>query len=347
MAMQDKKYLKYAKEQKLVKTSEVEDRKFPELDGVEDFTHISQNALLLDGYSPKWAGRVDKSKLDELIYEIQCNPNCSYETCYTKDAFEGYVPAKFSAIIKHLEFDSEVDSDVFGSRALNFFEIPTVYNLRIDGDGGSTDKFCRDNSYLVSVDFIRENEEFYDLYDVYSGMSFDIQYVFENGLERTINVNSKLLKIFLKNKQINFTEKDIENFKSVLAKSIIARTIVLGDKDFRNANSGILLNKKSGTFRSAPNHDFNFILKFDKINGDGLRVIDEYSRLYPDDYADLFDKLLEFIDKSGKKRLSQLELIAKDSFKDEYDRQRAVTIVFNNIRQIADFEMEKLAQIDK
>lgn len=346
MSMQDKKYLKFAKEQGLVETDTVENRRFPELDGIEDFTHISKNALLLDGYSPKWAGRVDRSKLEELIYEIQNNPKCSYETCYTKDAFEGYVPKYFSAIIKHLEYDSEVDADVFGSRVLNFFEIPTVFNLRIDGIGESVDKFCSDNSYLISVDFIRENEEFYDLYDVYSGMSFDIQYVFENGLERTINVNSKLLKIFLKNNQIDFTEKDIENFKSVLAKSIIARTIVLGDKDFRNANSGILLNKKEKTFRPAPNHDFNFILKFDKINGEGLRVVDEYSKLYPEDYADLFDKLLEFTAKSGK-HLSQLELTAKDCFKDDYDRQKAVSIVFNNIRQIADFEMEKLSQIEK
>lgn len=346
MAMQDKKYKKFVKEQGITDISLVSERNFPEIEGVEDFTHIGKDALQLEGYSPKWAGRVDKSKLDELVNEVLNNQDCCYQTCYTNDAFQGYVPKFFSAIIKRHDFGTEVDCDVFGSRMMNYFGLPTVFNLRLDSTITEKDNIIRKCPYLISIDFIRENEEFYDLYDVYSGRNFDIENVFETGLERTIKVNSKLLKIFLDNHDINYSEDEIENFKRFLAKSIVVRSIFLGDKDFRNANAGILINNKTQSFRPAPNHDFNYLLKYEKIDGDGLKIVDEYSKLYSEDYAELFDRLLELINKSGGKT-SLLEELSGKCFKDGYDKQKARSIIFNNIRKVADFELAKMEQLEK
>lgn len=347
MSMQDKNYKKYEKQEGLIETDSIEWRKFPKVEGIEDFTHISRGAVYLDGYSEKWAGRVHKSQLEDLIAEVLYNPGCSYETCYTKDAFDGYVPAMFSSIIKKPETVTEVDYDVFGSRVMNCLGVPTAYNLRIDaGDEFENGRSFDERAYLISVDFIRENEEFFDLYDVYSGEKFDIDKVFVNGLERTIRVNTNLLKIFLNNNAISFTETQLKDFGQTLAKSIVARSILLGDKDFRNANSGILINRKEKSFRPAPNHDYNYILQFEEIEKDGLKILEEYSRLYPKDCEKLIDKFLAFV-ACNKYGASQLKWLANNVIEDDYDRKRAVSILTNNARRIVDFEVNKISELGR
>lgn len=340
-----KKYRKEEKRDGIIKVSQVAERNFPNIDGVSDFTHISKTAVYLDGYSPKWAGRVDKDNLEELIYEVLDNPECSYETCYTKDAFEGYVPKYFSAIIKKLDNTTEVDYDVLGSRLMNYLGVPTAFNVRCDGKVELKDDGTGENTtiwlpYLISVDFIRENEEFYDLYDVYSAERFDIERVFDNGLARTTLINKNMLKIFLKNNDIGFIDEDLKNYERILAKSIVSRAILLGDKDVRNANLGILINRKNKTFRFAPNHDYNWLLERKPISGEDLRILDEYSKLYPEDCRTLIQKFMKLVEKNkfGK---SDLSWIIRDSVEDVYDQNRAMKLLGENAKHIEEYEMEK------
>lgn len=339
----NKQYRKEANKDGIIKVSKVENRNFPDIEGVDDFTHISKNAVYLDGYSPKWAGRVDKQYLEELIFEVLENPECSYETCYTNDAFVGYVPRYFSAVIKRLDTATEVDYDVLGSRLLNYLGVPTVFNVRAEGkikveDGNEENVIMV--PHLISVDFIRENEEFYDLYDVYSGEKFDIQRVFDNGLARTTLINKNMLKIFLKNNGINYTDEDLKNYERILAKSIVSRAILLADKDVRNANAGILINRKNKTFRFAPNHDFNDLLNRKPISGEEIRILDEYATLYPEDHDELIRKFSKLVEKN-KYGSSDLGWIVQDSVEDVYDQNRVMKILTNIEKRIASNEMEK------
>ena len=128
-------------------------------------------------------------------------------------------------------------------------------------------------------------------------------------------MNCHYLKTYLDSEGINYTEKDIEDYKIFLFNSILTRIILLGDVDLRNGNAGILIDVKNKTFRPLPNFDmekcFSTIAKSNRFS-----YLKEFYELYPKEYDVFIHKMLELFEPT-KRGLPLYEAIARKSIREE------------------------------
>lgn len=334
--MQDKEYLKYLKS--FTETSLVANRNFPKISPyVKDYDFVESG---LTGYDQKWVARIGRMHLyRELITEIKNNPNCAYDICYDRSDLEGVAPAEFSAVLKRPNYWCEVDFDVFGSRVLNYFGIPTVFNRRfeaLDKDVG----FVR--NYVASVSFIKQNEEFFDLYDVNSkhDKKFELKNASKYGLEETLNRIGIIVERFLRANHVKYSSVDIENYKRYMAMSIAVRVGVLADGDFKNGNAGIILNFARSYFRPVPNFDFGELFDEDALKDEKrFGLIRDYARLYPEDFLSFSRKVESFVSRKNGKT-SECEKLANMHIREDNIRKLALNSILKNADQIRQIEFE-------
>ena len=283
----------------------------PRRHGISDFDFVDQSSQenLLAGYAGKYCVKVDISLLRDLVKEIKTNPNSSYQTCYTnKQIREDDITTYFSAIIKEPNCLIDIESEVLGSRILNYFGIPVVYNRRIDR---AIPRYSTEH-YLISVDAIRQNERLVllkELIPVGAGV-VDINNFEQNGLKKTLDVLGEHLKNYLDAEGINYTNKDIDDFKHYTCDSLRIRRLLLGDIDLRNGNCGVLLDLKKKTFRPFPNFDMEMCHAFhDTLNYNAVKQIYDYD---PEGFERFIAKMMEFFQFDENKNSDCIKLIYKN-----------------------------------
>lgn len=334
MAMQDKEYLEYLKN--FTDTSFVSNRNFPNISPyVKDYDFVEG---VLSGYDEKWVARIGRMHLyRELVLELKNNPESSYDICYEKEDLEGVCPAEFSAVLKRPNYWCEVDFDVFGSRVFNYFGVPTVFNRRFEA---MSEELGFVRNYVASISFIKQDEEFFDLQDAFDfSPKFDVKNCLNKGLKSTVEEYGKNLETFLKRNHIPVDKRFIERSKRFMAYSINLRLCLLNDGDFRNGNTGIVVNQKLKTARVAPNHDFGELFDSD-ISKDDRRfeMLGEWQEMYPDDFFDFVDKTLNFVARENG-RPSVCERLISRYIREMNIKEMVSSSIFENVKKISEKEL--------
>jgi hypothetical protein len=285
-------------------------RKIPNMRGVKDFDFVDEgsNDNMLTGYSVKYCVRAHVMLLRDLVKEIQTNPNASYQTCYTKDEIiSGDFPEYFSVFMKETDTDYAIGSEVFASRLLNYFGTPVAYNRRIDK--GSP--YYGTTKYVMSVDMIGRNEKLVLLSDIIPFRThIDIRKFEIQGLKETLDFVGQYLESYLDQEGVEYTENEIEDYKKFLAVSLLERYMFLGDTDFRNGNSGILIDLKKNKFRPLPNFDME--KSFSSLaSSRRFGSLIEFYDLYPDEYDKFIHKMLGLFEGTKKGSAVCIDLAKK------------------------------------
>ena len=149
-----------------------------------------------------------------------------------------------------------------------------------------------------------------------SQINADIKKFMRYGLKQTLDRIGEFVADYLKYENIVCTAEDIDNYKKFLFVSILGRTMLLGDGDFRNGNAGILLDAKNNSFRPFPNMDmekaFSSISTTMRFN-----YLKECYELYPDLYADFVKKMLILVDSEKGQKESNCSKIARRTIRDK------------------------------
>lgn len=340
--MEDKEYNEYLKS--FTNTHDDYMRYIPKMRGIKDFDFVDETSRKnsVGGQSVKWCVRADKMYLRDLLKEIKNNPDSSYETCYTRKEIEDdNIPQYFSVVMKNPETEMVLDADVFGSRILNYFGVPVVYNRRIDK---AIPKYPTDK-YLMSVDFLRPNETFVEFSEVIPfSEGMEIKWFARKGLDRVIECIDFYLGKYLKERDIRFNEKDMAQFNSFFISSLLTRVYLMNDSDFRNGNIGIILNKKEKSFRPAPNFDMEKCFATKK-DGAKFNVVADIFRNYPDEYADFVYKTYQFVVDDGNQE-SDCSKLAFKTIKNKDNAQKFVNEVYANASQVLKTAEELVKNID-
>ncbi|MBR3885892.1 MAG: hypothetical protein IKJ33_05505 [Clostridia bacterium] len=319
-----------------IKTKDTFYRKIPNMRGVKDFDFVDEGTKdnefvnMLSGYSVKYCVRANVMLLRDLIREIKSNPNCSYQTCYTnKEIINDDIPEYFSVFMKEPDSLFAVEADVFASRILNYFGLPVAYNRRID----KATRHYGTTKYVMSVDMIRKNEKLVLLSDIVPFKAhIDIGKFNRNGLKDTLEFIGEYLKIYLEKEGIGYTEKDIEEYKKYLAMSVLERYMLMADTDFRNGNTGILIDTKNKSFRALPNFDMEkcFGTIANESRFDDLK---SFYELYPEDYDEFISKMFNLF-KEPEKGESLDVKIARKSVRNESVANAMLFEMYNSAGEI-------------
>lgn len=326
MAMNDPEYLEYLKQFVSGKTNEVP-AEFKTYDFVQK----------LSGYAKKWNVRVDRKDLKLLIEELVNNERSSYRTCYTREEYEsGDIPNELSAILK-LPDSVEVGFEVFGSRILNFFGIPVVYNKKVVGMASESEDRV---DYVLSLDALQANEEYCDLIQVvsrYKGAEL-MKYPYM-GIKNTIQAIIEKIRQYLELNGIGYTEDQLKTAETELVYSIAVRGILCGDRDFRNGNTGIIIDRNRNEFKCMfPNMDFGDFFKSDVSMQKRLKLLEELYMDYPEVFEMFMERMTDLV-KKNKDGGNDLYKIIEESFDDDM-RKFAYEELLYNIKLIGQKELE-------
>jgi len=224
------------KQNELIKMFDIDFVNYNSLKPVEFDEIIKPSKYGFDGRSSKKFKRVNASGFRQMIEEIKNNPNCSYITYINKVVKEGIVPEKLAVMDKLSDLNS-VKNEAIATRLLNYFEVPTSFNLPVQS---------KDEYHSLSVDFISENEEFIELYTLLPPT--EGEYFIEKTY-RIIEIVEYYLKKLYKDEQPEKFKDNLEKFKRDLVVSFFVRQFVLGDIDCNMVNSGLLINTETWDFK--------------------------------------------------------------------------------------------------
>lgn len=306
-------------------------------DQVEEYTRESfpfQDSL--SGVRRKKFVRCSSDIFSDLITEIQTNPKCAYDTYINDLIKEGYVPNYLSIIKK--QTNSLVKTydksglwhlkDVCASRILNYFECPTTFDVYLYFEDNNN--LC--SLYSCSVDFNRQNEDFY-MFQGFRGLQ---EYIF--ALRPALRTIEEILKDFIREIEIedknpNFdTRQTIKQIKEGYVYSWLVRKCLLCDNDYGTHNIGIIHDLENNTIRLSPNYDFEWCFApklYDRIKDkDRESELDFVAYQYPDLYDKFCTKLDKFYAKG--KTNSPCNQIIKSVVGDDTFQARTFLRKFNN-----------------
>ena len=326
----DENYEKYL--ESFIKTKDTFYRKIPNMRGVVDFDYVDESSKdnMLSGYSVKYCVRANVMFFRDLIKEIHTNPDCSYKLCYTnEEVINGDIPNYFSVFMKEPVDLRSIEAEVYASRILNYFGTPVVYNRRVD----KAVRHYGTTNYLMSIDMIRRNEKLVLLNEIVPFQThIDIGKFEKNGLKETLDVIGEYLKIYLDNEGVLYTEKEIEDYKKYLSISLLDRVMLLGDSDFRNGNTGILVDVKNKRFRAIPNFDME--KSFGTLAGEKrFESLKEFYELFPEEYDNFIHKMLGLFENNKKGEPVYYD-IAKKSVRSEAVANSLMYKIYENAEQI-------------
>lgn len=341
MAMEDEKYLKSV--EGFINTSEDKTYVVPKISGITPFTLVDQSSKenLVSGIATKYCLRAKKELLSELNDEMKNNPICSYDTCFTKEEYKNNSISSYSIFLKE-EPILDIECEVLGSRIFNFYGIDTVYNKRIDVKRSKSTT----DSYVLSVDCLKPNERFFDLFEVAFLRGGNLLSIHADGVDKTIDGIAVALCRFFDKNEIKYTQKQIDDYKSFLVYSYIIRVLLLGDNDYRNGNAGIIVNEKDKTFRAFPNFDFNLLFDSEQTENK-LNIIDDIAVSYPKVLDDFLLKTEKFLSKRVKSEESACESIFKESIKRKTARENLANIFYSNVALVVGRAMNAKKEISE
>lgn len=248
--------------QDLINLFDVEFIDYESLDLVDYDKVIMPSQYGFDGRNDKKFKRALSSKFDDMIKEIQHNEECSYITCVNNILKSGLCPKRISVMDKESD-EQSVKNEAIATKLLNYFGVPTSYNL----PAKNKDKF-----HTISVDFNSENEEFVELYSLLPAT--EKEYFIEKTYRIVEVVEYYLKKMFNNENVVNF-EKNLDKFRKNLVTSFFIRQFILGDIDCNMTNAGLLVNTETwnfkfvnfdlewslNNFRGADNFNFDYAMR--------------------------------------------------------------------------------------
>lgn len=337
MSMEDKQYLDFIQNFTDCKNDIIRD--VPMIDGIKDFDFVDEFSKenSVQGFCEKWCVLAHASLVQDMLDEIKQNPESGYQNCFTREEIvNGEIPEYCSAILK-VPTDLQLECEMLGSKILNLYGLPVAYNT-----GVKVENFAgREEKYILSVDFIRKNEEFIDLNDISTANSYaDLKRFYRYGIKNTMKIAINNLKNFLDENGINYTKQDIASYESFLVSSMLVRNYLLGDADFRNGNAGILVNKENKTFRPAPNFDFGELL-YGLTSQEKFEHLDEFIRFYPSEFANFLQFTMDlYEDDPNCTKLKDIILscVGDDKYMVQdllYDINQNVTMLWDNTKRVS------------
>ncbi len=188
------------------------------------------------GSMPKIFARVTSSALEQLFNELK-KPKCHYVTYLNglaKNSQTNPPLEKVSVLLKKTHFATASDIEELASLTANAMQVPTVYNKSVIVD---------DKKYVLSVDFISDNETF-------SPLLF-CSNINEYPLEDCIEYLNDYLRLFVP----NLSEKDASQIREGFIPIYFYRKYIIKDKDFCGKNIGLLYNNNTNSHKLAPCFD--------------------------------------------------------------------------------------------
>ena len=225
---------------------------------IEKYSHIEGS---VDGHTYKDFFRVDSNIFQEAFEEIQNNPNCKFQTPYNEIVKEGIIPEMVSVLIKGTERSKE---EMLASQILNYFQVGTPVNLSAVGERMFEGyrlpySACGNSSgiydYVISMDFIGENQRLEDLTIAYDNRVF---WFFDESEDAAAKAFEKMLTTGgLKNLPSERKNEIYTNLMEDFVRSYLVRKFVLMDSDFNDYNVGVLIDDKKGDAQII-NFDFEY-----------------------------------------------------------------------------------------
>lgn len=232
----------------------------------------------IGGVHDKVFARIDSNSVYPLIHAIRSDSNCSYVT-YANDLIKsGETPRKLSTMVKYsreLDIDMMVN-EVIGSRLLNLFGVPTVYN----------ECFVCDDTYLTcSVDFMKNNENIQTVAEI---LNIDIpSFNLAETIEQSKRAFDYVWHHTLNNSDENYAES-LDEFIYRILEMYFFKVLLLRDSDFAIHNIGVIVDPDTKTISVAPAHDFEY--SFNAC--DEISCFIQYClEQYPDKLQDLIIKM--------------------------------------------------------
>ena len=171
-------------------------------------------------------------------------------------------------------------NEVIGSQVLNYYGIGTALNVAV--------KESQFNHYVLSLDFISENEHF---------MSFDNLKCKFNIYTTSLQDDLEAINKCIIDKKIaeKYSQKEIQKLKEDYAYSFLIRKFVLRDYDSYHTNNGILFNEEQKTLQFI-NFDFEYCFeRFSSIHSLTYKFnLDYCKKTFPKIYKKFVDKSKEF-----------------------------------------------------
>ena len=283
---------------------------------LEDYD-IQTNLKSLGGRAVKQFFIASSHAFDELFDH---NRNKSYVTYIDKVINEGY-KAQHISVLQKKTSPIRALNEVFASKTLNYFGIPTVYNIAAKSYGATS------GYYVLSTDFVRPGEEVHR-FNEYSGSMNDIN-SWLNGIDYFVDkyqLTKNILGLKHPVKEINDSR---EKLKRQFVKSYLYRQVLLADIDYAPRNAGVVYTDKG--IELLPNYDLECTLtkKYYTKEND---LLDCYL-LYPDIVQEFVDEvnMANAIGSNGKSAFRQL----LEQTTDNIDfRIKAGNVITHNVDQI-------------
>lgn len=219
------------------------------------------------GHLSKRFVRLHKGYFKTLVKDIAESFSDSYMIYLDKSEISrGDVPENLSVLLKELRrtdfFSGYEDlkkmyNEQVAPKILNFFGCKTVYNATLKQE--PFDK------YVLSLDFIGENERFY------VAKPLNVKKGKELPVLQTYRIEDKLKELYLQLDNLSkaiyekYGRKPKINRAEIVSEylySYLVRGVFVGDRDFNERNYGFIYNEKTNDVKFAPNFDFE--LAFDR-----------------------------------------------------------------------------------
>ena len=261
---------------------------------------------MLYGVREKHFFRADSQLFSGLIRDLQDDPNCAYVT-HVNELIQrnGYVPKHISALYKYTDIDIGL-REVIASRIMNYFEIPTSYEMLVKVD---------DRNYgVLSADYVPSGKEMYTLGDfrIYTDRSVELDH---NTILDRMDIVYKSKRRDNPLPHVNSSQEFKNQVHSILEDYMygyLVRTIILGDSDFHQDNCAILFDEDKISIDQLIHFDYDGSLRTNKMNY-GLTHTDLkfVATMYPHIFKKFVSKMNSLLQKyEGDK--TRLESILDD-----------------------------------
>ena len=220
-----------------------------------------------DGHRIKEFFMVDSLAVAEFMDEIKNNPNCSYVTQFNELIKSGYIPKKVPTLVMQDDWEWQCN-DILGSRLLNLFEVPTVYNFKLLYKTNSN-FYNYEDRVVCSLDFLGENQKFIVLRDYLENFAnVDVLgRAYDESIQRLIEDYKLVYETHYKKvAEVDPTAcptdeekaKELKRWEEDLCYSTLCRCYGLADSDFSEFNCGVIIDEESKKISIAPSFDLEY-----------------------------------------------------------------------------------------
>lgn len=228
----------------------------------------------IDGRHAKDFFRMKSLGMLPFLKEVARSKQFNYLTYFNDVLEEGIIPENISVLIKRVSEREYAMAEVMSSKVMAFFGLNTPINFAV-----YTGKDEPTRHFLVSIDFISQNDIFDDLWNLY-------------GIDVSLTDVVKYYREMMEeNKDFEtISPEKIKLVENQLVLSLLVRTLLMGDTDFCIANVGIIVNDEKNDIELV---NFDFEESFN-----GKMVMKHQVELFKDvriNHPDVYDYFMEKI----------------------------------------------------